>query len=155
MLKFFTKEVSVSYPVPEYVILSVDNFNNWFNRKDNNAIYAHPGIFLRTDKLCVAHVLDYMDVCYGIKSNQASSDYNLYDFYDLIRKDWIEKLNCKSEAEKTIVSCSYCDKYGEAVDRNDLLEKYVEELADAIISDKVTNETKEDAIKYRSKLIRC
>lgn len=46
-------------------------------------------------------------------------------------------------------------KYCEAVDRNDLLEKYVEELANAIIDNKITPEVIEDAKKYRSNLIRC
>ena len=45
-------------------------------------------------------------------------------------------------------------KYEDAVDRVDLLEKYVEELADGIIEGYITKELRELAHLYRSKLSR-
>ena len=72
MLKIFTKEVIKPFPVPEFIVLNVDNFNTWFKAKDNNAVYANEGIFLRLDKLSVSHVTDYMEKCYGIKPEEAS-----------------------------------------------------------------------------------
>lgn len=50
----------------ESVVFNVDNFNEWFNDKDNGATYAHSGIFLRTDKLSDQHIEEYMKNCYGI-----------------------------------------------------------------------------------------
>ena len=73
-MNFFTKTIIVPFDIPFYIIFNVDNFNNWFNATDNNAIYAHSGIFLRTDKLSESHIHDYILKCYGI-------DYTKYTYY--------------------------------------------------------------------------
>ena len=91
MWKFFTREIIKPFPVPTYIIWNIENFNNWFNNPDNNAVYANPGIFLRTDKLSVSHVLDYMEKCYGIVQSEAYKEHDVYAFTDLVRKDWLKK----------------------------------------------------------------
>lgn len=97
MLKFFTKEIVKPFQVPEYVIFNVDNFNNWFNDTNNNAIYANPGIFLRTDKLSQSHVMDYLEKCYGLDCGVLIEDTIVWsnpinelilDFYHKIIIDW-------------------------------------------------------------------
>ena len=100
--QIFTKKVEVLVykpsPVPDIIIFNVDNFNNWFNLKDNNAEYAHPGIFLRLDKLTPNHIHDYIDKCYGI---DCSEEYQkTLEFYDEIRKDWREKIKAKDYENK-------------------------------------------------------
>lgn len=92
MFKFLTKEVIRPFEVPEYIILNVDNFNLWFNSPKDAGIYAHPGIFLRLDKLSVSHIINYITLCYGIPTKEASTKYNLYGFHDEIRADWIKKI---------------------------------------------------------------
>lgn len=98
MFKFFTKEIIKPFLVPEHIILNVENFNNWFNDKNNNAVYAHPGIFLRVDKLCQASVLDYLEKCYGLTKDILLSDFitwsepdTITKFYNEIVIDWREK----------------------------------------------------------------
>lgn len=94
MFKFFTKEIIKSFPVPIYIVINVDNFNLWFNHPNNRATYAHPGIFLRLDKLSLGHILEYMEKCYGIgRECLQSEEYDVHSFYDEIRKDWLKKLN--------------------------------------------------------------
>jgi hypothetical protein len=99
--KFFTKEVEVvkSHPVPEYIIFNLDNFNAWFNAKDNGAIYAHSGIFLRLDKLSVVHVDDYIEKCYGLAHSIQGHDKTV-KFYNKIKEDWRKKLNEKHRKDK-------------------------------------------------------
>lgn len=98
MFSFFKKEVIKFFPVPEYIIFNVDNFNAWFNAPGNNAIYAHSGIFLRLDKLSESHITDYLEKCYGIKNNgpflwSKPTHIMISNFYSEIRKDWSERLN--------------------------------------------------------------
>ena len=94
MLKFFTKEIIKPFPVPSYIIFNVDNFNAWFNAPDNGATYAHPGIFLRLDKLSDSHIKDYLEKCYGIIDDSHSYTYDMIrDFHIDIRVDWLEKNN--------------------------------------------------------------
>lgn len=96
MLKLFTKEVIKPYPVPEYIILNVENFNNWFVDPNNNAVYANRGIFLRTDKLSQSHILDYVDKCFGILPYDPFwTEEKLRDFVDKVFQDWRNKINNK------------------------------------------------------------
>lgn len=86
----------------ESIVFSVDNFNKWFCDPNNNAIYANAGIFLRVDKLSESQIEDYLLTCYGIENYgpflwsrptwQMTSE-----FYNEIRKDWMNKLNKKNE----------------------------------------------------------
>lgn len=91
-LKNFFSKKQEPHQVPEYIILSVDNFNTWFNNPNNNAVYAHPGIFLRIDKLSLAHILDYIEKCYGISHEKSSEKYDVYKFLDEIRLNWKRKI---------------------------------------------------------------
>lgn len=92
------KELSKPFSVPEYIVFNVDNFNAWFNDKNNGATYANSGIFLRVDKLSEAQILDYIEKCYGIKDGGPflwSKPINtmISRFYDDIRADWMVKLS--------------------------------------------------------------
>ncbi len=88
LLKIFNKE-KPQHRVPEYIVFSVDNFNNWFNAPDNNAVYANTGIFLRLSKLSISHVTDYILKAYGIENY--CSDVELYTFYNKIQQNWIDQ----------------------------------------------------------------
>lgn len=96
--KFFTREVIKLEPhtVPDYIVFSVENFNNWFNAKDNGATYANPGIFLRLDKLSISHVHDYMGNCYGIQYYSQKGE----ELLKSIREDWRRRLNEKHFQER-------------------------------------------------------
>ncbi len=100
-LDFFKKKEKVTEPIEipsEDVIFNVDNFNKWFNDPNNNAVYAHTGIFLRLDKLSDSHITDYMEKCYGIKDGETFLWSQplfkmISEFIDRIREDWRNKLN--------------------------------------------------------------
>lgn len=98
-LDFFKKEKPVEKEIPsEDVVFNVDNFNKWFNDLNNNAVYAHPGIFLRLDKLSESHITDYLEKCYGIKNGGAflwskPTSEMIRIFCEEIREDWRNKLN--------------------------------------------------------------
>ena len=87
--KIFTKEVVKPHPVLESIVYDVNNFNTWFCDPNNNANYAHRGIFLRTDKLSISHVEDYLKKCYGITESSYSENYK---FLEKITKDRFRKL---------------------------------------------------------------
>ena len=73
-------------------MLSVEEFNIWFNSPKDPDIYAHPGIFLRTDKLGVGHIEDYLE--FASKGLVMVDDFKYLDiieFEDRIRKDWFKK----------------------------------------------------------------
>lgn len=90
-VNFFKKEVEKPYiEVSDDIVFNVDNFNEWFNDPNNNAVYAHSGIFLRLDKLSESHIRDYIKNRFDIKE----PDYDkIYEFYYKIRDDWRAKLN--------------------------------------------------------------
>ncbi len=85
-----TEEVNI---IPDDIIFNIDNFNNWFNDPNNNAVYAHSGIFLRLDKLSQSHIEDYMYKSYRIPINSNEYYDKISDFYYKIRDDWRAKLN--------------------------------------------------------------
>ena len=89
------KKVKKLQPLEE-IIFNVDNFNIWFNHKDNDAEYAHSGIFLRTDKLSDSHITDYLLKCYGIENPaflfSKPSNEMISDFQKEIRTDWLKKI---------------------------------------------------------------
>jgi hypothetical protein len=92
-VNFFKKKKEVEKPyieVSDDIVFNVDNFNEWFNDPNNNAVYAHSGIFLRLDKLSESHIRDYIKNRFDIKE----PDYDkIYEFYYKIRDDWRAKLN--------------------------------------------------------------
>jgi hypothetical protein len=77
----------------KYVIFNINTFNEWFNDKDNNAVYAHSGIFLRLDKLSESHIKDYIIKCHGLTLSDCDLDEDIRNFHEEIRKDWLNKLN--------------------------------------------------------------
>ena len=97
--KDVVEEEKFDYSVNEDVIFNVDNFNNWFNDPNNNAIYANSGIFLRLDKLSDSHIDDYLLKKYNLDNGAFlfSKPYVSMkaDLHREIRKDWLNKLNNK------------------------------------------------------------
>jgi len=89
MWKFFTREVVEIFPVPQYIVFNVVNFNSWFINPGNNAVYANSGIFLRLDKLDEAHITDYLEKCYGIVDGDCE---DIKEFEKEIREDWKHKI---------------------------------------------------------------
>ena len=82
-------KTTTQHKVPDYIIWSVCNFNKWFCHPDNGATYAHAGIFTRIDKLCIAHVEEYLIKCYDL----LAEDYtHKAEFLDKIKADWRHKL---------------------------------------------------------------
>lgn len=84
----------------EEVIFNVDTFNEWFCDPNNNAIYAHKGIFLRLDKFDQSQITDYLHKRWNIPDNgpflwTKPTHEILYNFYEEIRKDWRNKKNKK------------------------------------------------------------
>ena len=81
----------------EDIIFNVDSFNDWFNDPNNNAVYAHEGIFLRLDKLSEGHIDDYLLKRYNLVSGSFLFSKPFItlklDLYKAIRKDWSNKLN--------------------------------------------------------------
>lgn len=83
------KKSKATKPLDE-IVYNVENFNIWFCHKDNQAVYANKGIFLRLDKLSNSHIIDYLQKSFGIDS----PDYDkVVMLYDDVRKDWLNKLN--------------------------------------------------------------
>lgn len=90
---FPKKEKSIKFIAPKDILFNVDTFNTWFNDENNNAVYANPGIFLRLDKLSESHIKDYLLKCHNIHSSDYDFHEEIRNFYDEIRKDWINKMN--------------------------------------------------------------
>ena len=75
-------------------LLDVDRFNTWFNSDKDKDIYAHPGIFLRIDKLSTQHIEDYIRMESDGVVKIKYFEYNqVVDFEDRIAKDWRKKQN--------------------------------------------------------------
>lgn len=93
MFSIFKKKAT--FVPKKYVLFNVDTFNEWFNDRDNGAVYAHSGIYLRLDKLSVSHIEDYLVKCH----NLTLEDWDLHDevreFHDRIRFDWIKQIGIR------------------------------------------------------------
>lgn len=71
----------------------VDNFNRWFNAPKPKEIYAHSGIFGRTDKLCTQNFYDYV-ASFGLTKSEAvgfveENHKKFYEFQEEVRTDWM------------------------------------------------------------------
>jgi hypothetical protein len=88
----FRKPKKSKFVPKMYVIFNVDTFNTWFNSPDNEAVYAHPGIFLRLDKLDVSQINDYLVKCHGLNLDEWDIDEEVWIFREEILNDWREKL---------------------------------------------------------------
>ena len=91
--KLLHKKESIKFIPKKYVIFNIDTFNKWFNDKDNNAVYSHSGVFLRTDKLSISQIKDYLIKCHGLTLSEWDIDEDVRNFYEEIRKDWMDKIN--------------------------------------------------------------
>lgn len=75
-------------------ILNVEDFNDWFCNNKDKEIYAHPGIFLRLDKLSQHHIQDFISVkSNGMIHYEYFGERKLIDFEKEISKDWRKKKN--------------------------------------------------------------
>lgn len=82
------------HKVPNYIILDVNTFNTWYCADDNNATYAHKGIFGRLDKLSTSQIEEYFLYCFGITPNKhpfENYEKTLMDFREKIERNWKNK----------------------------------------------------------------
>jgi len=96
IINVFFKKNQKHFIPKKYAIFNISVFNSWFNDKDNGAVYANPGIFLRLDKLSESHIKDYLIKCHNLKLSDYDLDEDIKNFYEEIRKDWLEKLESKN-----------------------------------------------------------
>lgn len=90
----FLKKKQSKHIIKKYVLFNVDIFNKWFCDKQNDAVYAHEGIFLRLDKLGKVHIADYLLKCHNFElSDNEDISNEINNFYEEIRKDWLKKLD--------------------------------------------------------------
>jgi hypothetical protein len=96
ILNLFLRNNEIKQVVPvDTIVYNVANFNLWFRHKDNGAVYANEGIYLRLDKLSESHITDYLLKSYGITQFDHQ---RVYEFEQEIRKDWYGKFS-KSKHE--------------------------------------------------------
>lgn len=77
-------------------LLNVKKFNEWFNAPKDKSIYAHPGIFLRTDKLSKGHFDDYIKMStYGYLTYDDFDFSKMLAFEERVRKNWMKQLSEK------------------------------------------------------------
>lgn len=74
------------------LLFNVKKFNEWFNSDKDWSIYAHAGIFLRLDKLCQDHFIEYI-ISHGLDRENAIDFYfdNHIEFMKFeidVRNDW-------------------------------------------------------------------
>lgn len=85
-------------PLFHSTIFNVKNFNNWFKNNKDKSIYAHAGIYLRTDKLSRGHINDYLGVITnGMLCNKDFDEIEIFRFEDKIRESWTKQLMAKSK----------------------------------------------------------
>jgi hypothetical protein len=93
MWLFSTRKKEPKFVPKKYVIFNVDTFNTWFNEPKNGAVYAHPGIFLRMDKLDESQIHDYLVKCHGLELSEWDIHNEIIEFRKAILEDWKKKLN--------------------------------------------------------------
>jgi hypothetical protein len=96
IINLFLRKDEIKQVVPvDTIVYNVANFNLWFQHKDNGAVYANEGIYLRLDKLSESHITDYL-----LKSNGITQfdHQRVYEFEQEIRKDWYGRFS-KSKHE--------------------------------------------------------
>ena len=86
------KEKEQKFVPKKYVLFNVDTFNTWFNDPENGAVYAHPGIFLRLDKLDESQIRDYLVKCHGLDLNEWDIHDEIISFREDIRMSWMKKI---------------------------------------------------------------
>lgn len=81
------KEEIKAVIIPDYIVFNVENFNAWFKDKNNNAVYANEGIFLRLDKLSESDIEDYLEKCYGVTNCEYEK---IREFHNAVRENWMK-----------------------------------------------------------------
>lgn len=99
LFKIEFKVINLDYDLK--VILNIDNFNKWFNDPNKSPdVYAHKGIFLRTDKLSSGHFNDYFLNCIGVDDlnhfKEEIGFVTVYEFENEVHKDWFKKIKNKN-----------------------------------------------------------
>ena len=75
-------------------LLNVNKFNDWFNSPKDKSIYAHTGIFLRTDKLSKHHFDDYIKMStFGYVTYEDFDFSKMLEFEERVRKNWMKQLS--------------------------------------------------------------
>ena len=81
-------------------ILSIENFNTWFNDPNNGATYAHSGIFLRRDKLSEAHFDEYFLSCSTVDNlehfKREVGQNKIYEYINSVGDNWIIQIRNKN-----------------------------------------------------------
>lgn len=93
IFNIFKKKVTIIEPIhieQSTVVFDVNRFNTWFNEPDNGAVYAHSGIFLRTDKLSLHHIHEYIRNTFNKETYQfyELKESECYQFKKSIIADW-------------------------------------------------------------------
>ena len=70
------------------LVFNVLKFNQWFNDPNNGAVYAHSGIYLRTDKLSLSHITEYLRNAHGLNPNEHYTYDEANNFYYKVRENW-------------------------------------------------------------------
>ena len=95
ILNLFRKKINIIeiFIEQESIVFCIDNFNKWFNDPENGSVYAHPGIFLRTDKLSLQHILEYIRNTYNKETYEyyQLKESVCYQFKKSIVADWNSK----------------------------------------------------------------
>lgn len=77
----------------------VSAFNKWWcDDTKPKEIYAHTGIYLRTDKLGSSYMKDYWQFLSGLDDELMDEIYDEFyflanSFHDTVRKDWMKQLH--------------------------------------------------------------
>lgn len=82
------------------IVYNVNNFNLWFCNKDNGAVYANTGIFLRLDKLSQSHIEDYLQKTFCITE---FNHQRICEFEQEIRKDW--QIRLSKSGHESVYGC--------------------------------------------------
>lgn len=94
MLSIFEKYFKKQEPIEQVKIITrdfdINEFNDWFKTEFDgyDGRKGAAGIFLRTDKLSPHWIGMYLT-----HIGQDASFDNCYMYYDVVRKDWIDKLS--------------------------------------------------------------
>ncbi len=92
ILAELNKDLNEEYEIKNISIISkpfnIDEFNEWFKTEFDgyDGRKGAAGIFLRTDKLSSMWIKEYL-----IHINQDHSFENVEKYYQVVRKDWINR----------------------------------------------------------------
>ena len=87
-INLFKKSEKEIEPIKITKDFDIEEFNNWFKNDFNgyDGRKGAAGIFLRLDKLSPYWIKDYLEFI-----GQDTSQENVQNHYDIVRKDWINR----------------------------------------------------------------